>query len=83
MLKTVEEIIYSVTGKRNITNDTDFIRDLELNSFDIMNIVCAFEERFQITIPTRDVWKIHQVRDAVQYLEERGVSPFPEGEAKR
>ncbi len=78
MLKIVEEIIYTVTGKRNITDDTDFIKDLELNSFDIMNIVCAFEERFQITIPTRDVWKIHQVKDAVRYLQEKGISSSSE-----
>ena len=62
MLKLIQEIIYNVTGKSNITDDTDFVKDLELNSFDVMNIVCAFEEYFDVTIPTRDVWKMHQVK---------------------
>ena len=73
MLKVVQEIIYQVTGKKNITMDTDFIKDLELNSFDIMNIVCAFEERYGITIPTRDVWKLRQVKDVVEYMRKKGI----------
>ena len=73
MLEFIEEIIYSVTGKSGITYDTDFVEDLELNSFDIMNIVCAFENHFGMTIPTRDVWKLHQVRDVIEYARQRGI----------
>ena len=74
MLKLIQEIIYNVTGKKNITDDTDFVKDLELNSFDIMNIVCAFEERYDISVPTRDVWQLRQVSDVVKYLAEKGIS---------
>lgn len=73
MLKVVQEIIYQVTGKKNVTYDTDFIKDLELNSFDIMNIINAFEERFDVTIPTREVWQLHQVKDVLAYMKEKGV----------
>ena len=45
MLEVIREIVYNVTGKENLDMDTDFLKDLGLNSFDIMNIVCAFEER--------------------------------------
>ena len=27
MLKLIQEIIYNVTGKSNITDDTDFVKD--------------------------------------------------------
>ena len=73
MLELIQKIIFEVTGKSEVTIDTDFVRDLELNSFDVMNIVCAFEEYFQTTIPTRDVWKLHQVRDVIEYARERGL----------
>ena len=73
MLKLIQEIIYNVTGKSNITDDTDFVKDLELNSFDVMNIVCAFEEYFDVTIPTRDVWKMHQVKDVIKYMEDKVI----------
>ena len=72
MLKLIQEMIYNVTGKSNITDDTDFVKDLELNSFDVMNIVCAFEEYFDVTIPTRDVWKMQQVKDVIKYMEDKG-----------
>ena len=65
MLDVIKEIVYSVTGNDNLTLDTDFVKDLGLNSFDIMNIVCAFEERFDISVPTRDVWKLRLVSDVI------------------
>ena len=62
-----------IRDRSNITDDTDFVKDLELNSFDVMNIVCAFEEYFDVTIPTRDVWKMHQVKDVIKYMEDKGI----------
>ena len=38
-----------------------------------MNIVCAFEDRFDVTIPTRDVWKLHQVKDVLEYMRKHGM----------
>ena len=72
MLELIQRIIYDVTGKKNVTYDTDFVKDLELTSFDVMNIVCAFEEHFDTTIPTRDVWNMHQVKDVLDYIRQRG-----------
>ena len=65
MLKLIQDIIYEVTGKTGITYETDFLQDLALNSFDVMNIISAFEEHFDITIPTREIWHLHQVKDAI------------------
>ena len=39
MLKLIQDIIYDVTGKSGITDETDFVQDLALNSFDVMNII--------------------------------------------
>ena len=74
MLEVIREIVYNVTGKENLDMDTDFLKDLGLNSFDIMNIVCAFEERYDISVPTRDVWQLRQVSDVVKYLAEKRIS---------
>ncbi|MHB1314161.1 MAG: acyl carrier protein [Christensenellales bacterium] len=74
MLALIQEIIYNVTGKTNVHYDTDFIKDLELNSFDIMNIICAFEDRLGVSVPTRDVWQLHQVKDAIAYMEQKGIT---------
>jgi acyl carrier protein len=74
MLKVVQEVICRVTGKQNITPETDFMKDMELNSFDIMNLVCAFEQKFDVTIPTRDVWQMRQVKDVLDYMKKKGIT---------
>ncbi len=71
MLKVLENIIYQVTGKSGLTMNTDFVKDLELNSLDVMNIICAFEDKYDVDIPTRDVWQMRNVRDVIAYMEKR------------
>ncbi|MDL2289279.1 phosphopantetheine-binding protein [Clostridia bacterium OttesenSCG-928-F22] len=74
MLELVKKIIWKVTGEKPITYDTDFVKDLQLNSFDIINIITEFEDFFDVAIPTRDVWKLHQVKDVIQYMQSKGIN---------
>ena len=74
MLNLIRTIIFQVTGKDGLTYDTDFVQDLGLNSFDIMNVVCAFEEHFDMEIPTRDVWQMRQVKDVIDYMKKKGIT---------
>ena len=70
----IEDAVYKVTGKKGLFYDTDFVKDLQLSSFDVMNIVCIFEDHFDIDIPSRDVWKLHQVKDVISYMIKRGIT---------
>ena len=74
MLNLIRTIIFQVTGKEGLTYDTDFVQELGLNSFDIMNVVCAFEEHFDMEIPTRDVWQMRQVKDVIDYMKKKGIT---------
>ena len=74
MLAFIQSVIYDVTGKNGITYETHFQQDLALNSFDVMNIISAFEDHFDTTIPTRDVWQLHQVKDVIDYLARLGFT---------
>lgn len=74
MLQLIESIVKEVTGKAGLTYDTDFVQDLALNSFDVMNIIGKFEDHFDIEIPTREVWQLHQVKDVIDYLARRGCT---------
>lgn len=74
LFQFIQETVSNVTGKQNLLYDTDFVKDLALNSFDIMNIVCEFEEHFDIEIPNRDVWQLRQVKDVINYMLERGIT---------
>lgn len=73
LLNTLQSIIYEITGKQGITYETDLVKDLQLNSFDLINIVCACEKKFHITIETREIWKLHRIKDVISYLKDKGV----------
>ena len=70
----IKKTVGSVTGKHDMVYETDFVKDLGLNSFDIMNVVCAFEEHFDIDIPNRDVWQMRQGIDVIHYMIEKGIT---------
>ena len=74
MMKLIEKTIFDISGKRDITPDTDFILDLSLNSLDMMNMICTFEDELEIEIPTQDVRDLHLVKDLVSYLENRAAT---------
>lgn len=74
LFQLIQDIVREVTGKKGLVYDTDFVKDLGLNSFDIMNVVCAFEEQFDMEIPNRDVWQLRQVKDVIEYMIRRGIT---------
>ena len=74
LFKFIQDTVGKFTGKRGLVYDTDFVKDLGLNSFDIMNVVCAFEEHFDVEIPNRDVWQLRQVKDVIEYMIRKGIT---------
>ncbi len=53
-----------------VTEDSSFIEDLGADSLDVVELVMAFEEEFDVEIPDEDAEDIRTVEDAVNYLEE-------------
>jgi acyl carrier protein len=53
-----------------ITMDTDFMKDLEADSLDAVEIIMAIEEQFDIEIPDDEAEKFQTVEDLVDYVEE-------------
>jgi acyl carrier protein len=53
-----------------VTEDSSFIEDLGADSLDVVELVMAFEEEFDVEIPDEDAENIRTVEDAVSYLEE-------------
>ena len=46
-----------------------FVDDLGADSLDIVELVMAFEEAFDLDIPDEDAEKIRTVKDAVDYID--------------
>lgn len=66
----IKKIIVDQLGieEEKITIDSSFIDDLGADSLDIVELIMAFEEEFDIEIPDEDAEKIKTVGDAVNYL---------------
>ncbi len=73
MLNTIRSIVYEVTGISDLTEDTDFVKDLGLNSLDVVSIVGAFEDKYGIEVPVRELWQLHTVRDAMDYMAKKNI----------
>ena len=52
-----------------ITESSKFVDDLGADSLDIVELVMALEEKFDIEIPDSDAEKIVTLKDAVDYIE--------------
>ena len=52
--------------------DSTFIDDLGADSLDIVELIMAFEEEFNIEIPDEIAEKIKTVKDAVEYIDAKG-----------
>ena len=69
----VKEIIMDKLGveESQITPEASFINDLGADSLDIVELVMAFEQAFNIQIPDEDSEKVQTVGDVYKYLEEK------------
>src|ERR1700758_5716628 len=69
----VKQIIVEQLGvdEAEVTPTAHFIEDLGADSLDIVELVMAFEEAFEIEIPDEDAEKIATVKDAIDYIEGR------------
>jgi acyl carrier protein len=59
------------TTEEEIVPEASFIDDLGADSLDIVELVMAMEETFDIEIPDEDAEKIQTIGDAVAYLRDR------------
>jgi acyl carrier protein len=68
--KIIEEQL-GVEGER-IKPEASFIDDLGADSLDIVELVMAMEEEFDLEIPDEDAEKLRTVSDVTKYLQSKG-----------
>ena len=71
VFEKVRDVISEQLGVEDveiITMDTTFIDDLGADSLDIVELIMALEEEFDVEIPEADAEKISTVGDVVEYI---------------
>lgn len=76
MLERVKEIIEEQLNLENadITEETRFKEDLGVDSLDLFELVMAFEEEYNVEIPSEELEKLVSVGDVIKYMQEHGVN---------
>ena len=66
----IKKIIVDQLGvnEGKVTENSSFVDDLGADSLDIVELIMAFEEEFDIEIPDEDAEKMKTIGDAVKYL---------------
>jgi len=67
----VKQIIVEQLGvdENQVDPSASFVDDLGADSLDIVELVMAFEEAFDIDIPDEDAEKIQTVKQAIEYID--------------
>ena len=67
----VKAIVVEQLGvdEAEVTIDSTFIDDLGADSLDIVELIMAFEEEFNVEIPDNVAEKIKTVKDTVEYID--------------
>ena len=68
----IKQIVVEHLGvdEAKVTPEAYFIDDLGADSLDIVELVMAFEEEFEVEIPDDAAEKITTVKDAITFIDE-------------
>ena len=73
IFKTMQDLIAEqfAIDADEISMDSSFVDDLGADSVDLVELVMAMEEEFDIEIADDDAQKILKVQDAISYIESK------------
>lgn len=72
LLDEVKEVVVEQLNVNpdEVKEESKFVEDLGADSLDVVELVMALEEKFDIEIPDSDAEKIVTVGDAIKYIQE-------------
>lgn len=75
MIERIKRVLSEFTevSKENMTEESDLVADLGLDSLDVVNIAVAFEDEFDIEIPDRHIKELTTIGAIKEYLEKMGA----------
>ena len=73
LLDDIKEVVVEQlnVSADEVKEDAKFVEDLGADSLDVVELVMALEEKFDIEIPDDEAEKIQTVADVVAYIESK------------
>jgi len=75
LLRELKEVIKPYVQDKeayaNLSMDTDFIKDLKVNSANLVDIVLDIEDKYDIAIDNESMEKMLNVKSAIQIIESK------------
>lgn len=65
----IKPFVSNMEAYDNLTEETDFIKDLNINSANLVDIVLDIEENFDIVIDNADMERMLDVKTAIEIIE--------------
>ena len=73
LLEDIKEVVVEQLSVNadEVKDDAKFVEDLGADSLDVVELVMALEEKFDIEIPDDEAEKIQTISDVVAYIESK------------
>ena len=74
MLEKLQEIVRQYTDDDEIIISVDMVllTDLGLNSFELVELICEVEDRFDVEIPDRAISRLKTVQNVLDFITAHG-----------
>ncbi|MFD1316231.1 phosphopantetheine-binding protein [Namhaeicola litoreus] len=69
--KIVKPYVQDETAYEELSEETDFIRDLKINSANLVDVVLDVEDEFDIEIDNESMEKMLSVKSAIEIIEQK------------
>jgi len=67
----IEPYIQDEAAFKNLTEDTDFVKDLKINSANLVDIILDIEDAFDIRLENEDMEQMLDVKSAISIVKSK------------
>ncbi|MBQ4031394.1 MAG: acyl carrier protein [Bacilli bacterium] len=65
----IDIMVETLEVDRGLLNENTRFADLDVDSLDLVNLVVAFEKRYNFEIPDNEIKNLQTIKDVVDYVE--------------
>ena len=71
VIKLIAEVLE--IDPKTLNEKTNLLKDLEIESLDLVDLIVAFEDKYSLEIPDQDIKELLTIGDIISYIEKHHV----------